>query len=172
MFAFGHGDYQSTTDVLIICPASHKKAISHYLHSYPTSEAHSSMHIEFQTHDLPPELSSGTCSLLRQFSHRITGDFILISCDFVPPSSLKLSTVLNKFRVESTTDGSILTSLWYEHKPPEKEKSAVDDTWPSPAEPVPIVFDDKTGTLLHVDIPDDIDRNAEEIELRMSMLWK
>ena len=169
---FIYSDFQTILDVLIICPNFHKRSISHYIQSYPTSEDHSSMRIEFQTHDQPFELSSGTCALLRQYSHKIDGDFILLSCDFIAPPTLKLSSLLNKFRIESTTDGSILTGLWYEHKSPEKEKSVVDDAWPSPVEPTPLVYDAKTGTLLHIDMPDDFDKNGEEMELRMALLWR
>ena len=35
---------------------------------------------------------------------------------------------------------------------------------------VPIVFDERSGTRLHVDTPDDVDKNNEEFELRMSLL--
>ena len=35
---------------------------------------------------------------------------------------------------------------------------------------MPVVYDEKMGTLLHVDVLDDSDWNGEDIELRMSLL--
>ena len=65
-----------------------------------------------------------------------------------------------------------MSSLWYEHLSPEKEKNASDDVWSSLSPTIPIVYDDASGTLLHVDTPDDQDKNSDELELRMAMLWK
>ncbi|GAW10584.1 UDP-3-O-glucosamine N-acyltransferase [Lentinula edodes] len=131
-------------DVLLICPSIHRPMISHHVHS-----GLSTLRIDVQTYDESPEGNTGTCTLLRHFANRISEDFILLPCDFIPPPSLSLSTILNKHRTESN--------------------SLVED-WGSIPPPVPIVWDDATGTLLQVDTADDLDRNSEELELRMSLL--
>jgi translation initiation factor eIF-2B subunit gamma len=110
--------------------------------------------------------------VLRHFAHRIDGDFIVLSCDFIPPPSLKLSAVLNKFRIDSASDGALMSTLWYEHPVPEKEKNASEDAWSSLSPTTAIVYDEASGTLLHIDTHDDQDDNSEEVELRMSALWR
>ena len=162
-------------DVLLICPSTHRPAISHYIDSDPTLGSQTSLKIDIQTHDQSHDISvvaGGTCSVLRHFANRITGDFIVLPSDFIPPPSLKLSVLLDKFRVDSATDGSLMTTLWYEHQVPEKEKSQTDDAWSSLPPTTTIMYDESSGTLLHVDTPDDQDNNSDEIELRMAMLWK
>ncbi|KAG1895562.1 UDP-3-O-glucosamine N-acyltransferase [Suillus fuscotomentosus] len=156
-------------DVLLICPSSHRSAISHYIHSQSSSASFSSVHIDLQTFDESQELSAGTCSVLRHFANRIKEDFILIPCDFIPPPSLPLSKLLNKFRTDTMSDGSIVTSCWYEHK---SDKQATQDEWGwgSPAKPTPIVWDHLSGTLLYVDSPYETDKNRHELELRMTLL--
>ncbi|RDB16855.1 putative translation initiation factor eIF-2B subunit gamma [Hypsizygus marmoreus] len=154
-------------DVLLICPAIHRPTLYHHIHS-GTSVAPSSLNIDLQTYDESQDTSVGTCTLLRHFSSRIPEDFVLVPCDFIPPPSLPLSLLLDKFRVDAIFDGSIATTCWFAaHRP---EKGSFPDEWgPSPP-PVPIVWDEPTGTLLHIDTPDDLDRNPEEIELRMALL--
>lgn len=154
-------------DVLLICPSSHRPAISHYIHSQSSSASFSSVHIDLQTFDESQELSAGTCSVLRHFASRIKEDFILIPCDFIPPPSLPLSKLLNKFRTDTMSDGSIVTSCWYEHR---SDKQTTSDEWGSPAQPTPIVWDHISGTLLYVDSPREADKNNDELELRMTLL--
>ncbi|KAF5391912.1 hypothetical protein D9757_001749 [Collybiopsis confluens] len=150
-------------DVLLICPSIHRPMISHHVHS-----GLSTLHIEVQTYDESPESSTGTCTLLRHFAGRISEDFILLPCDFIPPPSLSLSSILNKFRTETVSDGSVATTCWFAaHQP---DKNTLVEDWGSLPSPVPIIWDDQTGTLLHVDTQDDIDHNSEEMELRMSLL--
>lgn len=110
----------------------------------------------------------GTCTLLRHFSSRVPEDFVVVPCDFIPPPSLPLSMLLNKFRVDSVADGCIATTCWYSvYKP---DKAALIDEWgPLPA-PSPIIWDDLTGTLLYIDTSDDVDQNTDELELRMALL--
>ncbi|KAF8831672.1 hypothetical protein HHX47_DHR1000401 [Lentinula edodes] len=150
-------------DVLLICPSIHRPMISHHVHS-----GLSTLRIDVQTYDESPEGNTGTCTLLRHFANRISEDFILLPCDFIPPPSLSLSTILNKHRTESVSDGSVATACWFAAQKPDKN-SLVED-WGSIPPPVPIVWDDATGTLLQVDTADDLDRNSEELELRMSLL--
>lgn len=93
---------------------------------------------------------------------------MLVPCDFIPPPSLPLSILLNKFRADAISDGSIATTCWFTgHKP---EKGAFPDEWGPLPQPVPIVWDEPSGTLLHIDTPDDQDKNGEDIELRMALL--
>ncbi|EIN11299.1 UDP-3-O-glucosamine N-acyltransferase [Punctularia strigosozonata HHB-11173 SS5] len=154
-------------DVLLICPAVHKEPISHYVHS---SSSFPSLSIDLQTFDETQDLSVGTCTVLRHFANRIKRDFVLLPCDLIPPPNLPLSTLLDKFRTETVSDGAIATACFIEA--PKPDKNSLIDEWGMPAQRVPIVYDETTGTLLHIDTPDDSDRNAEEIELRMSLLSK
>jgi translation initiation factor eIF-2B subunit gamma len=132
------------------------------------SDASSSLHIDLQTYDESQESSVGTCAILRHFSSRIKEDFILVPCDFIPPPSLPLSLLLNKFRVDVVSDGSIATTCWFEtHKP---AKEAFPEEWGPHIPPTSIVWDESSGTLLYVDTPDDQERDAEDIVLRMSLL--
>ncbi|KAG6820990.1 hypothetical protein H0H93_008619 [Arthromyces matolae] len=95
-------------------------------------------------------------------------DFVLLPCDFMPPPSMPLSVLLNKFRTDVISDGSIATTCWFaDHKP---EKGAFPDEWFTNSQASPIIWDEVSGTLLHIDTPDDYDQNAEELELRMALL--
>jgi len=107
---------------------------------------------------------------LRHFSSRISEDFVVLPCDFIPPPSLSLHTILNKFRTESVSDGSIATACWFASSPP--DKNAIVEDWGTPPPPTPIIWDEKTGTLLYIDTADDFDHNSEDLELRMSLLSK
>ncbi|TFY52870.1 hypothetical protein EVJ58_g9769 [Rhodofomes roseus] len=155
--------------VLLICPTSHRAALSNYIQS-DSSASFPSLNIDLQTFEESQDLSGGTSTILRHFAHRIQQDFVLLPCDFVPPPSLSLTQILNKFRTESTYDGAIATACFYEGRKPDKGSSA--DEWgPAPA-PTPIVWDERSETLLHIDTPDDADRNGEGLELRMGLLSK
>ena len=110
--------------------------------------------------------------MLAHFASRITSDFVLLPCDFLPPPSLRLEAVLDKFRVEANTDGSIATALFFEQRPQESEKGKnVEEAWATPVAPMPVVYDAKSGTLLHVDTLDDQDRDGDELAVRMCTLW-
>ncbi|KAJ7901729.1 UDP-3-O-glucosamine N-acyltransferase [Mycena olivaceomarginata] len=151
-------------DVLLICPAIHRPAISHHIHSHP----YSSLHIDIQPYEETADSGVGTCTLLRHFSSRIQRDFVLLPCDFIPSPSLPLTSILNKFRTDTVSDGLIATTCWFNS--PKPEKNASPDEWGHIAPSVSIVWDKPSATLLYIDTPDDLDRNSEELELRMSML--
>lgn len=70
--------------------------------------------------------------------------------------------------MESASDGSILTSSWYE-SPPQLDKHSGDE-WGPHTPPTSVVWDERSGTLLQVEIPDSATRNKDEIELEMSLL--
>jgi len=155
------------SDVLLVCPTSHRRSIADHVRS-DASASFPSLRIDLQTYADPQDSSFGTGSVLRTFAHRIDRDFVVLPCDFIPPSSLQLSTVLNKFRMESAADGSILTSTWYE-TPQQPDKHAGDE-WGHHAPPTSVIWDEKSGSLLQVEIPDSSARNDDEIELKMSLL--
>jgi translation initiation factor eIF-2B subunit gamma len=92
---------------------------------------------------------------------------VLLPCDFIPPPSLSLTPLLNKFRTDVVTDGSIATACWFEVQQP--DKGTLIDEWGHLASPIPIVWEDSTGTLLHVD-SQEVDNHAEDVELRMALL--
>ncbi|EAU91280.1 hypothetical protein CC1G_11538 [Coprinopsis cinerea okayama7 len=152
-------------DVLLICPAIHRPALYHHIHSDVSSP---SLRIDLQTYEETQESPAGTCELLRHFSNRITEDFVLVPCDFLAPPSLPLSQLLNTFRVESTSDNNLLTTCWYPVHVP--DKTVLSDEWgPAPSPPA-IVVDPATGSLLHIDTPDDRDRNNEDFQFSMGMI--
>ncbi|KAJ3532176.1 hypothetical protein NMY22_g7848 [Coprinellus aureogranulatus] len=152
-------------DVLLIAPAIHQAALHHHINSDTTA---SNLRIDLQTYDETQESAAGTAELLRHFTSRITEDFVLVPCDFITPPSLPLSTLLNKFRLESTSHGAIVSTCWYPAYTP--EKGLLVDEWGQIPSRTAIVWDPKTDSLLHVDTPDDHDKNAEEYELKMDML--
>ncbi|KAF8161016.1 UDP-3-O-glucosamine N-acyltransferase [Crassisporium funariophilum] len=155
-------------DVLLICPTSHRSSIYHHIHSDVSS---SSLRIDLQTYDDDSHESQiGTCDLLRQFSTRISEDFVVVPCDLIPPASLPLSLLLNKFRVDALSEGSIATTCWFASHIPEKG-AHVEEWGPIPSS-TPIIWESSTGTLLHIETPDDLDTNVDEIELRMALLSK
>lgn len=69
--------------------------------------------------------------------------------------------------MESASDGSILTSTWCEV--PQQSDKHTGDEWGPHAPPTPIVWDEKSGTLLQVEIPG-LSTRDDEIELKMSLL--
>ena len=152
-------------DVLLVCPASHRPAISHYVHS---NTSFPSLSIDIQSYDESENLNIGTCTLLRQFSSRIPNDFVLLPCDFIPPPSLPLSSLLDKFRTDSIADGSIATACWFEGQRPGKGMQV--DEWSHVASPTSLIWDESSGTLVYIDTPEAIDDNTEDIELRMAMV--
>jgi len=81
---------------------------------------------------------------------------------------LSLTSMLNKYRIESNVDGAIVTSCWL--KAYGADKGTIPDEWGPTVSSVPIIWDKMSGTLLHIDTPDDRDRNSDEIEIRTSLL--
>ncbi|KAI0645894.1 UDP-3-O-glucosamine N-acyltransferase [Trametes meyenii] len=155
------------TDVLLICPTSHRAAMSNYIQS-DASAPFPSLSIDVQTVEESQDMAPGTCSILRQFASRIKSDFILLPCDFVPPPTLPLSQVLNKFRTEVTYDGAIATACFFEAS--KHDKGTLTEDWGLAPSNNTIIFDERSGTLLYVDSPDDVDNNNQEFEFRMSLL--
>ncbi|CAK5281460.1 unnamed protein product [Mycena citricolor] len=159
-------DQAGVKDVLLICPTIHRPAISHHILSHP----YASLHVDIQSYEETADSGVGTCTILRHFASRIPRDFILVPCDFIPPQSLPLTTLLNRFRVDSVSDGLVATTCWF--TPTKAEKSTTPDEWGQIAPTTSIVWDRSSETLLYVDTADDLDNNSEEVELRMSLLAK
>ncbi|KAJ2922020.1 hypothetical protein H1R20_g15079, partial [Candolleomyces eurysporus] len=152
-------------DVLLICPAIHQPALYHHINSDISSSA---LRIDLQTYDETQEDTAGTCALLRHFASRITEDFVVVPCDFITPPSLPLSTLLNKFRTETTSNGAIISTCWYPAYIP--EKGILLDEWGPVPSPPAIIWDPSTESLLYIDTPDDRDKNAEDMEIKMDLL--
>lgn len=142
---------------------THRSLISHHIHS----TSFSTLCIDLQTYDDSQDAAIGTCKLLRHFASRIQEDFVLLPCDFIPPSSLPLNALLNKFRTDAAADGTIALSCWIPR--PQAQNGAVPHEWGPLTPPVSIVWDESTSSLLHVETPD-LDHNAEDMELRMGLL--
>lgn len=151
--------------MLLICPAIHQPALHHHINSDISS---SSLSVDIQAYDETQESTAGTAQLLRHFASRITEDFVLVPCDFIAPPSLPLSLLLNKFRIESTSHNAIVSTCWYPAFIP--EKGQLYEEWGPVPPPPAIVWDPSTDSLLHVDTPDDHDKNADEIEFKMDLL--
>ncbi|KZV82345.1 hypothetical protein EXIGLDRAFT_729844 [Exidia glandulosa HHB12029] len=154
------------TDVLLLCPESHANAISNYLSSDASSSAFPTLAIT--THTFPDayrtDPSKGSCTVLKEFANKITTDFIILPCDLVPPPSLPLSALLDKFRMD--TDGLILASLF--HEVPSDRASLVPG---DPLEDPPVVlYDPTTETLLQIN-DDGSDDPEGEVDVRMATLW-
>ncbi|GJJ06382.1 hypothetical protein Clacol_000573 [Clathrus columnatus] len=149
------------TNVLLICPYSHRAAIAHHIHS-GISSSFSTLRIDIQTYedDNPPV---GTCAVLRRFSSRIQSDFVILPCDFIPPPNLLLSTVLNRYR--ANIDQLLISTLFFQVPNDDEEKNCEDP------QILPLVaYDEHSKTLLHVDYNTDME--ADELTLHMRLLWK
>ncbi|KAF8647118.1 hypothetical protein AX16_006950 [Volvariella volvacea WC 439] len=156
-------DQSGIKDVLLICPAIHRAPIYHHV-----SSSASSLRIDLQTFDETAELAAGTCTLLRHFANRITKEFVIIPTDFIPPPSLPLSKILDRFRSDTISSGSIATTCWIPAYHPDKMTPA--EEWGGGPTPTPIVYERENQQLLYVDGIDDRDKNSQEIELKMSLL--
>lgn len=117
-------------DVLIVMPHSHKSDISHIIwHSDENYPSLSSLSMTIETIDDSEAMSLGTADILRRFSHLFLvsllrdvhlhdsefifkTDMIVLACDFIPPPSLSLTSILNDYRVE--LNQPLVTVLLYE----------------------------------------------------------
>lgn len=145
-----------------------KAAVTHYIRSDASTTAFPSLRIDLQVYGDTQDMKSGTSAVLRNFAHKIKQDFVVLPCDFVPSPTFPLTRVLDKFRIEAPYDGSIATTCFYEWQKPEKGSST--EEWNSIPIPMPIVWDEPSGTLLYIDTPDDVDRDDAYIELNGSLL--
>ena len=150
-------------DVLLICPQSHRAAISHHIHS----SSFPSLSVDLQTYDDAVQANAGTAGILKHFAHRIPKDFVLLPCDLIPPPNIPLRTLLNRYRTSTVADGSLAVSFWFRQPPPDPKAERWDQ---STSTTTTIVCDEGSSTLLHVDTSNDRDRNPDEMDLRMGLL--
>lgn len=151
---------------MIICPSLHRHAISHHIHS----EISGSLHIELHSYEESQPSPAGTCALLTHFSERILKDkqdFVVLPCDFIPPPSLTLSKILDKFRSDSIFEDSVATTCWFSTM--QQDKGLFPDEWGSQS-PSSIMWDAQSGTLLYIDSLDEVDHNPDTFELKTSIL--
>jgi translation initiation factor eIF-2B subunit gamma len=154
--------------VLLICPHTHRSAISNYIDNNSTSSSFGSLRIDVQGIEDVSESQQGTSAILLHFANRIKTDFILLPCDFIPPSSLPLTQVLNMFRAHVGAEEGIMTACWFEtpnDKPPFEENDGT-------AGAVPILWNAASSTLLYVSSINHRDSEGDEIALRASLLSK
>lgn len=154
------------SDILLICPTSHRASLYHHIHSDTSSSA--SLRIDLQTYDEVPDTSVGTCTLLRHFANRIPKEFVIVPCDFIAPPSLPLSKILNKFRANSSADGSIATTCWIAGN--HQQKSTTSEEWGQLHAFTPILWETEAQALLYIDTSDDLDRDSQDLELKMALL--
>ncbi|KAG8857052.1 hypothetical protein FRB96_005982 [Tulasnella sp. 330] len=141
------------TEVVIVCPFSHRSLISHFVHS----ESHGSFpSLSVKIETLEDDESMGTADVLREFADSFQADLIVLPCDFIPPPELSLSTLLDAYRMD--TEESMLAALLYERGEVVKD-----------GPPLFVAgLNEKKKILLHVptEEPD------EDLQLRMSLMWK
>jgi hypothetical protein len=89
-------------------------------------------------------------------------DFLILPCDFFPPPTLQLSSVLREYRI--AIDNLVLNSLFYEYLASESS-----DELPGPSAPPDVLFDEKTRSLIKVDYSEG---STDDLEFRMSICWK
>lgn len=157
--------FTSIIDVLIICPESHHSALYHHVNS----EVSTSLRIDIQGFQESQDAGAGTCALLRHFSSRITKDFILLPCDFIPPVSFALQRILDKFRVDVTSGGTALTTCWIPSYGPDKNLHPPEWGTQSASS---ILYDEQTETLLYIDNAHDVDSNTGDFGFKVSLLSK
>ncbi|WRT64931.1 uncharacterized protein IL334_001871 [Kwoniella shivajii] len=97
----------------------------------------------------------GTARLLRRFKNWIRTDFVLLPCDLSAPSTLSLSSILDKHR---SSPDAVLTSVFYE--PTESVKEG--------EEKVIVALDKETDELLLIQPMDTLE--TSDLELRSALL--
>ncbi|QRV94463.1 translation initiation factor eIF-2B gamma subunit [Ceratobasidium sp. AG-Ba] len=140
------------SDVLVVCPSAHKQDISHHLHR----SEYSNMTLDLVGVDQDDLALTGTAQVLREIEEHIKLDVIVLPCDFIPPPSLSLTTLLNAFRED--VDEPIAAVLLYERTIPADGK----DKGPK----LTVGLDEATKTLLYVDGDDD---DEDELEVHMGL---
>ncbi|KAI0030858.1 nucleotide-diphospho-sugar transferase [Vararia minispora EC-137] len=149
------------TDVLLVCPARHRAALSHHITS---STSYPSLAVDIHAYD-DADADLGTAGVLRSLAPRIRRDFVLLPCDLIPPADLPLVRVLDTFRLGD----ALLASCWISRRA--DLAGAAPDEWGARAQKTPIVWDKLSASLLHVDAPD-VGEPTEEFELRMGLVTK
>ncbi|WWC59419.1 uncharacterized protein I303_101975 [Kwoniella dejecticola CBS 10117] len=155
-------------DVLIIVPPSFYNAVAEHVTEHYSMATHPRARIDIKRtsegekddDDESSEANSkaggrdGTARLLRRFKNWIRTDFVLLPCDLSPPSSLPLTSILDKHR---SSPDAVLTSVFYE--PPESVKDG--------EEKVLVAVDKKSDELLLIQ---PLESLGDDLELRMALI--
>ncbi|WVR04509.1 hypothetical protein IAU60_001513 [Kwoniella sp. DSM 27419] len=96
----------------------------------------------------------GTARLLRRFKNWIKTDFVLLPCDLSPPTSLSLTSILDRHR---SSPDAVLTSVFYE--PTESVKDG--------EEKILVAVDKETDELLLIQ---PLEGMEDDLELRSALI--
>ncbi|CAE6491290.1 unnamed protein product [Rhizoctonia solani] len=140
------------SDVLVVCPSLLKQEISHHLHR----AEYSNMRLELKSVDEDDISIAGTAEVLRAIEGMIKAYVIILPCDFIPPPSLSLTSLLNAFRED--VNEPVAAALLYERQIPADGK----DKGPK----LVVGIDETTNTLLYIDGDNDDD---EDLEIHMGL---
>lgn len=137
-------------EALIVCPPSHVAPLTDHIQA-------TSPNLKVDIKAFEPDMDGpiSTVSILRKIANRIHSDFVLLSCDFVPSLNMKLSSLLNMWRVDMT--GMVAASLFYE---------ASDEAQKRKDKPPPTVTY-REGDILHVSYD-----NEKQAQIPMHLLTK
>ncbi|KAG8700546.1 hypothetical protein FRC09_005893 [Ceratobasidium sp. 395] len=138
--------------VLVVCPSAHKPEISHHLHR----SEYSNMQLDLVSVDEDDLALTGTAQVLREIEGLLKAYVIVLPCDFLPPPSFSLTTLLNAFRED--VDEPVAGVLLYERPVPSDGK----DKGPR----LTVGINEATRTLLYVDGDDD---GEDELEIHMGL---
>ncbi|KAK6903908.1 translation initiation factor eIF-2B subunit gamma [Kwoniella mangroviensis CBS 8886] len=157
-------------DVLIIVPPSFYTSLAEHVTEHYSMATHPKARIDIKRTtegekddegDEDSELGvkggtgrEGTARLVRRFKNWIRTDFVLLPCDLSPPSSLSLTSILDKHRSSPDT---VLTSVFYE--PTESVKDG--------EEKVLVALDKDTSELLLIQ---PLEGMEDDLELRMALI--
>ncbi|WWC67781.1 uncharacterized protein I206_101693 [Kwoniella pini CBS 10737] len=156
-------------DVLIIVPPSFYNSVAEHVTEHYSMATHSKARIDIKRtsegeKDDDEESSEinnkaggrdGTARILRRFKNWIRTDFVLLPCDLSPPTSLSLTSILDKHR---SSPDSVLTSVFYE--PTESVKDS--------EEKVLVALDKTTDELLLIQPLDNLQN--DDLDLRMALI--
>ncbi|KAK4689820.1 translation initiation factor eIF-2B subunit gamma, partial [Tremellales sp. Uapishka_1] len=157
------------TDILIVAPPLAYSAVHHHLQEHYSVSTHPRARIDLKRltdgekdedeKESDIDVSKGgqkegTARILRRFRAMIKSDFILLPCDLLPPTSLPLSSILDKHRATPT---AVLTSVFYEPVPSIKEAE----------QKVLIAIDKETQELLMIE---NLMALEEDLSLRTTLL--
>ncbi|KAG8741172.1 hypothetical protein FRC10_003217 [Ceratobasidium sp. 414] len=165
MFCTGSKTAEYQAHVLVVCLSDHKPEISHHLHR----SEYSNMQLDLVSVDEDDLAQTGTAQVLREIEALIKAciqflDVIVLPCDFIPPPSLSLTTLLNAFRED--VDEPIAAVLLYERSVPPDGKDKGIESMVCPGPKLTVGLDEATRTLIYVDGDDD---GEDELEIHMGL---
>ncbi|WWC87061.1 uncharacterized protein L201_001946 [Kwoniella dendrophila CBS 6074] len=156
-------------DVLIIVPPTFYTSVAEHVTEHYSMATHPNARIDIKRtsegekddDEESSELGNkgvngreGTARLLRRFKNWIRTDFVLLPCDLSPPTSLPLTSILDRHR---SSPDAVLTSVFYE--PTESVKDG--------EEKVLVALDKDSDELLLVQ---PLEGMEDDLELRMALI--